>query len=62
MKLFWSYEDVAEALGVSIKTVKRWVRKGYLRPSRIGVRTVRFLPEDIEEFVRTHREPEPDPP
>jgi excisionase family DNA binding protein len=52
---FMTYEDVANALSVNVKTVKRWVRDGRLRPARIGVRTVRFLPEDIQTFVERHR-------
>lgn len=56
---FMTYDDVAQALGVNIKTVKRWVQDGRLRPARIGVRIVRFLPEDIQAFVEQHRDAPP---
>jgi excisionase family DNA binding protein len=61
-KQFLSYEDVADELGVHTKTVKRWVAEGRLRPARIGVRTVRFLAEDVEAFVKGIRDEAPTAP
>lgn len=40
--------DVAEHFGVSVRTVRRWVADGYLKPVRVGPRLIRFRPEDIE--------------
>jgi excisionase family DNA binding protein len=41
---------VAEALAVSPHTVRMWVRKGKLRPTRI-CRRLLFAPEEIARFV-----------
>ena len=53
---YLTYQEAADSLGVHVKTLKRWVHQGRLRPSRLGVTTVRFLPEDIQEFVERHKE------
>jgi excisionase family DNA binding protein len=55
-KSFLTYEDVADELGVHTRTVKRWAAEGRLRPARISVRTVRFLAEDVETFVKDVRD------
>jgi excisionase family DNA binding protein len=46
-----SVREVADALAVSRVTVWRLVRRGELRPVRVG-RAVRFRPEDVERVVR----------
>lgn len=43
-----SVEEVAEILKVSQKTVRRMVKRGELKPSRIG-RLLRFNSQDIEK-------------
>ena len=42
--------DVARELSVSPHTVRNWVRKGLLRPTRI-CRRLLFSPEEIARFV-----------
>lgn len=46
---------VADLLQVHVSTVSRWASRGLLRSLRIGERTVRFRPEDVEAFLETHR-------
>jgi excisionase family DNA binding protein len=60
-KIFLTYQDVADELGVHVKTVKRLVSERQLRPARLGARTVRFLREDVEAFVRDVRDREATP-
>jgi excisionase family DNA binding protein len=44
-------EQAAARLGVSIDTVRRWVRSGRLTAIRIGPRTTRIDPRDLEDLV-----------
>ena len=60
-KSFLSYQDVADELGVSVRTIKRLVAERRLRPARISTHTVRFLASDIEDFVREARDREATP-
>ena len=45
-----TYKDAAEFLGVSVKTLQRWVRRRRLPVIRYGPKTVRFLESDLVEF------------
>jgi excisionase family DNA binding protein len=47
-------QQVAECLGVSVRTLENWVRKGEFTPWRCG-RVVRFDPSEVEQFRRRHR-------
>ena len=44
-------EQVAKRLGVSLKTVYRWVGSGELPVSLIGKRTYRIFERDLIKFV-----------
>jgi excisionase family DNA binding protein len=44
-------EQVAAVLGVSVRTVRRLAAEGRLRPVRIGYRTTRFRPEDVDALI-----------
>lgn len=46
--------DVAERLGVSMKTVDRMLRRGELRAIRLGA-AVRIDPRDVEDLIREAR-------
>lgn len=47
----WLYEDVARHMGVSERTVRRWVREGIgPRAVRVG-NTVRFRQEDVAAWL-----------
>jgi len=43
-------EQVADFVGVSVKTIARWDRKGWLPSIRIG-RLVRYKPGDVERLL-----------
>ncbi len=46
-------QDVADRFQVSVKTVYRWSREGYLKPIRThGGRTLRFRPADVEALYQ----------
>jgi prophage regulatory protein len=46
-------EQVAKRLNVSIATIKRWMANGKLpKPVRFNKRTIRWRPEDIEDFIQ----------
>ena len=46
-----TFDEVAAVLGVSVPTVRRWVRNGALIPSRLTRRTIRFRADDVRDFV-----------
>lgn len=52
---FYTVEHVAEALEVSLRTVRRWIALGLLRVHRFG-RTVRISEADLSAFLATHRD------
>lgn len=46
-----SISQAAEALGVSLGTIRRWADLGYLRAYRTPGGQRRFNPTEIDEFV-----------
>lgn len=48
-------EQVAERLGVSLKTVYRWIDSGELPVSLMGQRTYRIFERDFIKFVYSRR-------
>jgi excisionase family DNA binding protein len=48
-------EQVAKRLGVSLKTVYRWIDSGQLPVSLIGQRTYRIFERDFIKFVYSRR-------
>lgn len=51
---FLSVHEVHEQLGVSTKTVRRWIERGDLHVHRLG-RQLRISEEDLITFVAQHR-------
>jgi excisionase family DNA binding protein len=52
---FFSIADVAEWVGVSARTVRRWIKSGLLVAHRIrGV--VRIAEHDLRQFLDAHRD------
>jgi len=47
----WSVEDVAEFLGVPVKTLYRWRQTGYGPKGRRVGRYVRYKPADVVAWV-----------
>ncbi|MBI3551583.1 MAG: helix-turn-helix domain-containing protein [Elusimicrobia bacterium] len=48
-------KEVAERLGVSAYTVKRWVKMGKLQGVWMGSQILRFESETVNRWVRLHR-------
>jgi len=50
---FYSPADLVKLLGVSIRTVRSWIRSGDLAHFRLGPgnRLIRVRHEDLEEFL-----------
>ena len=46
-----SMEQVAKRLGVSLKTIYRWIDSGEMPVSLIGKRTYRIFDRDFVKFV-----------
>jgi excisionase family DNA binding protein len=52
---FYTIEQVAEALDVSTRTIRRWIAKGALAVHRRD-RVVRIADRDLLGFLAVHRE------
>lgn len=44
--------EVADARGVAVRTVRRWIAAGLLPAYRVGPRLVRIRPDDLEQLDR----------
>jgi excisionase family DNA binding protein len=51
----YTIDAVAEAAGVSTRTVRRWIEKRLLPVHRVG-RVVRIEEDDLEAFLARHRQ------
>lgn len=51
---FLSVDETRKVLGVSAKTVRRWIERGELHVHRLG-RQIRISEEDLAAFVAQHR-------
>ena len=47
-RVFISPYEAAEHIGVSSRTIRRWIAEGRLRAVRFGPRTIRVRLEDLE--------------
>ena len=47
----WDKQEVADYLGVKIKTIDMWVSQRQIPFIKVGSRLVRFKPEKIEEWL-----------
>jgi len=50
----WSTAETARRLNVCKRTVIYWRDQGRLPHVRLG-KSVRFIPSDVEEFIKAHR-------
>jgi excisionase family DNA binding protein len=48
----YSVREVADALGVSVKTVRKLIREGTLAAFRPGARAFKVKPEDLDDYIR----------
>ena len=51
--------ELARLLRVSLSTVDRLIATGEIPFHRVRVRAVRFLRQDVEQYLRQHRKTEP---
>ena len=49
-----SVEEAAKILGVNEQTVRRWVREGRIKASKVG-RLIRIKEEDLNTFLEGNR-------
>ncbi len=48
---YLSLQDIAEELGISDRTVRRWVASGKLPAIRPSERVIRVKAEDLDAFI-----------
>jgi excisionase family DNA binding protein len=53
---FYTIGQVAEALGISTRTVRRWIANGALAVHRFDGAVVRIADRDLLGFLAVHRE------
>jgi len=53
MTKLWGIDELADHLGVPKQTIYQWRTKGYGPPGRRVGKYVRFVPEDVLEWVKT---------
>jgi len=47
--------EVAHQLGVDPESVRVWIRRGWLRATKLGHKTIRITPADLNAFLAAHR-------
>ena len=50
--VYLSLDEAAEAMSVSVKTIRRWIAAGTLPAYRCGKRAIRIKIEDLEAAPR----------
>ena len=50
--VYLSLEEAAEAMSVSVKTIRRWIAAGTIPAYRCGKRAIRIKLEDLEAAPR----------
>ncbi len=53
-KQYFTVEDIAEQLGVSVDTVRNWIKQGKLEAYKVG-RDYRISREQFEKFMEERR-------
>jgi len=53
-KIAWTYEEAAEAMGISVRHLRTLVRRFKMPYVPMG-RSIRFLPEDCEAWLLQRR-------
>lgn len=51
MATYLAIKDVAAELRVSRRTIQRYIKNGWLRPTRITPRNIRVSRQALEEFI-----------
>jgi len=50
-----TYKTAASSLGVTVRTVKNWVKAQYFPVVRLSARTVRIRQQDLDCFILERR-------
>ncbi|MGO9569516.1 MAG: helix-turn-helix domain-containing protein [Desulfomonilaceae bacterium] len=53
MPVLWCVSDVAQILGISVKTVHKRVREGKLPCVQVTARERRFTPEQVQQYIES---------
>ena len=48
----YTVQEAADYLGVSTKTIYKWIAEGSLRAQRLGKRLIRVDENDLYNFIR----------
>jgi excisionase family DNA binding protein len=51
-----TYEQVGGILGLRPGTVREYVKRGWIRPTRLSSRVIRIHQDDLEAFINSRRE------
>lgn len=51
-KPFLTSAELARALGVSVRSLQRYVKAGRVRPTRLSQRCVRFSADEVRRIAR----------
>ena len=54
----YTLKEVAEILGVSKRTVRRYIQEGYLTAFRVGDRIIKISEEDLNNIFKPMRSEE----
>ena len=54
-------EEAAKLLKVSAKTIRRWYQEGKIPCYRLGYRTVRIFPSEVESYLQRKKSGTPKP-
>jgi len=47
----WTVKEAADFLSVNERTVENYTRRGWLHPTRVGVKSLRYNPDEVENFA-----------
>ena len=59
LKDYWTLQEIAEREGVDRRTVWHWVRKGWLKATKVSSHYYLVTPADYAAFERPRRGPRP---
>lgn len=51
IKKYYTPEEIAEILSVTLQTVRRWARAGNLKAVHLNQKNIRVKESDLEEFL-----------
>lgn len=47
----WNYEQAADYLGISVKTLRRWTAERKIETIRMSHTVVRFRKQDLDSYI-----------